>query len=111
MLLKLSELKNLIGDQSLARIFEIGLNAALVQEQKKRGMIPNLGRTKAEELLAKTQSAGNIQKKPVSEEVLIAKASRFIPIEFKRVIFQRSQGRCEFIPIPKRDSKISSSYR
>jgi hypothetical protein len=34
---KLAELKNLIGDQSLAKIFEMSLDAKLLAERKKRG--------------------------------------------------------------------------
>ena len=102
-LVKISDLKNLIGDESLAKIFERGLDAALFQERKKRGYLPKTtatNRTK-KATQVKTQPAGKVSVKITEDkkhnQSALSRTSRFIPQEFKRIIYARSQGQCEFV--------------
>lgn len=95
---KISDLKDLIGEKSLAEIFELGLDAVLFHEKKKRGQTQQPAPEKQK--ILKTQPAGNSP--PLTKQVhkvstVPAAKSRFIPINFKRVIYARSQGRCEYM--------------
>ena len=95
---KLQELKNLIGNQSLEKIFDEALNALLLTEQKKRGASP------------KPRDA-NLSRAPYLEKVKSSSTdSRFIPIDLKRLVFARSEGQCEYVD-PATKQRCSSRFR
>jgi hypothetical protein len=107
---KLAELKNLIGDQSLAKIFELSLDAKLLSERKKRGHTSETTKPetnaprKSVQILktspSKTQPAGECANQTQNLKVIDftnARFSRYIPIHLKRIVFQRSNGQCEYI--------------
>lgn len=114
---KLQQFKDLAGDQPLEKIFDQALDALLIIEKKKRGVVesknpvsqskmnPNkltdnhAARGQPADLArikARAQSKAQAQPgvRPQSEAQL---NSRFIPIDLKRIVFARSKGQCEYL--------------
>jgi hypothetical protein len=99
----LSEVKNLIGNEALSRIFDQSLRVYLEVEKKKRG------RTEIDRKLAKKTEPKN-EKEPTTQASIqestfpgkLDAKSRFISIEVKRAVAKRSGGQCEFVnPVTK----------
>jgi len=87
---KLQQLKNLIGTQSLEHIFDQALDALLLTEKKKRGVIQKT----VEIYAAQGRPADSVALKTRTDAQL---NSRFVSIELKRFVFARSKGQCEFV--------------
>jgi hypothetical protein len=105
---KLSEVKNLIGNESLKDIFDLALESLLQQTKKKKGMTAPHSTSPGKPELnvdSKTNSEVNAQAIKTSY-----KPSRFIPIEVKRKISLRSGNQCEFIN-PQTRKRCSSRYK
>jgi len=117
---KLSEVKNLIGNESLQEIFDQGLDALIHESQKKKGRVKVSDKIKdpikdkeetvheRSEMVKPTSST-----LPAKEEATIptppsSYRSRFISIHTKRIISARSGDQCEHVD-PK--SKIRCTSR
>ena len=125
-LTKLQQLKDLAGDQSLEKIFDQALDALLLIEKKKRGVIQinKSVSTKANGEVAKTKSKIDPEKPitnsaaqgqpaepaPLKELTEAQLNSRFIPIDLKRFVFARSKGRCEFVD-PRSKTRCDTTFR
>jgi hypothetical protein len=133
-LLKLKQLKDLIGNQSLKKTFDEALNALLKVEQKKRGALsPKEGANvdeskKMTASLEETNASSHPEANPIKHEFHDANFnpelelkkitpqteaqlnSRFISIHLKRFVFKRSQGQCEYLH-PKTKQRCLSRYR
>jgi hypothetical protein len=81
---KLARARELIHTETMAEVFEKALDALIAEKEK------SLGKT-----ASKTEPAP-----PVEEQVALAPTSqnpRYIPTKFKRIIYDRSNGQCEYI--------------
>jgi 5-methylcytosine-specific restriction endonuclease McrA len=115
---KLHQLKDLIGNPSLKEIFDQALDAFLLVEKKKRGVISTQSKvTKAKSKVRaeKTVASIAVQGQPAESARLKNRTatqlnSRFIPIDLKRFVFARSNGRCEFID-PRTKTRCASTFR
>ena len=135
---KLQQLKDLIGNPSLEKIFDQALDALLLIEKKKRGVIhaksemiqtkdevtktkskmpntkgevPNIKGAVPEE---KPTGAGTMHGQPADPALLKNRTeaqlnSRFIPIDLKRFVFARSKGQCEFVD-PRTKTRCDSRF-
>ena len=111
----LEAVKALIGSQSLENIFNQALQSLLAIEKKKKGadgvkitnptLPAEFGKVKIENIKATTSEKNQMQspQKPLA-------TSRFIPINLKRFIFERSKGQCEHID-KATQKRCSSRYR
>ena len=99
-LARMERAKELLGDQSLEAIFDRALQVLVQAEEKKRGMGCTPAKTKANiSIEIPTQLA---------EEAALN--SRFIPINMRRIVFERSQGQCEFVDA-ETQKRCSSRYQ
>ena len=103
---KLQSVKSLMGERSIESIFDEALDLLLLKEQKKRGMIAKEKGLKLDGANAKTVSARTDHEKvanitdptrPAEWSEPSKLNSRFIPIDLKRFVFNRSKGQCEFV--------------
>ena len=99
---KIKKVKNLIGDISLEDLFNRALEALTQQEEKKRGVTRAPARVKRSDSFSSIRLRSRTQSEKVK--------SRFIPIEFKRKIFERSGGQCEYFH-PQTNRRCDSRYR
>jgi len=127
---KLQQLKELIGNPSLERIFDQALDALLLAEKKKRGVIHAKGEVpdttgamtqkKLTDTASYTDTGVNTDTsathcQPADWPSLKARTeaqlnSRFIPIDLKRFVFTRSNGQCEFVD-PRTKTRCHSRFR
>lgn len=91
----LSEVKNLIGNEALSKIFDQSLRVYLETEKKKRGRTENIERSQESTLPVKPETKSR---------------SRFIPIHVVRAVSRRSGGQCEFVD-PKTQIRCCSKFR
>ena len=116
-LLKLQQIKDLIGNQSLEAILDKALDALLLSEQKKRGVIDS-ARSKSQGLHkspnaqvganANPGRPADLKTHPTRTETQLK--SRFIAIDLKRLIFARSKGQCEHVD-PRTNLRCKSRFR
>jgi hypothetical protein len=119
---KLQQLKNLKGDSSLEHIFEQALDALLMIEKKKRGVVQAKEEVKVKtiretgtSLTAANDAAGSAHGQPADLKNASVRTeaqlnSRFISIDLKRFVFARSQGQCEFVD-PRTKTRCHSRFR
>jgi hypothetical protein len=123
---KLKQLKDLIGNSSLETIFDQALDAFLLNEQKKRGVISKKvsGRDQITHQLTPTDADPNtntdtnknaVRGRPADPLPLKTRTeaqlnSRFVSIDLKRFVFARSKGQCEFID-PRTKTRCESRFR
>ncbi len=89
---KISALKELVGEVSFESVLDQGLDLLISNEQKKQG---------------RGERASPSRGKPAPTRPA---ESRYTPIEFKRVIFNRSKGQCEYVDA-KTHRRCVSRYR
>lgn len=84
---KLKRAQELIRTETVAELLEKALDALIDQQEKK------LGKVLKENLIPEIKPT-----LPTPPAALLKKnTSRYIPKEFKRIIYQRSGGKCEFV--------------
>ncbi len=105
---KITALKELMGDISLESIFDQGLELLILKGQKKQGRTESATTTQPAE--SQEKAAYNAALPLVAAEMNHSSFSRFIPVGFKRFIFQRSKGQCEFVDT-KTNRRCESRYR
>ena len=114
-LLKLQKIKDLIGNQSLEVIFDKALDALLLNEQKKHGVIDStrskpLGCQKSAKATANSNPGRPADLKEHNPRTEAQLKSRFIGIDLKRLIFARSKGQCEHVD-PRTNLRCKSRFR
>jgi hypothetical protein len=136
---KINRVKELLGEKSLEAIFDQALGLLIAKEEIKRGMNQPATKTettrttqlkKTAKLLTEEQPVEKqpIEKQPIEKQLAAelptseipnlklsnphskSTDSRYISIELKRAVFQRSQGTCEYIHA-KTGSRCQSKYR
>jgi 5-methylcytosine-specific restriction endonuclease McrA len=127
---KLQQLKDLVGHPSLEKIFDLALDALLLSEKKKRGVIQkklSTNEVKLNGIQAKSDviDMNAVQGPPADSAILKTRTetkpcnahrseaqlnSRFIPIALKRLVFARSHGQCEFVD-PRTKTRCHSTFR
>ena len=115
---KLTEVKNLIGHESLKDIFDQAMDALLHHHQKKQGRITpvrkaNVNLTGEESLSPNETGASDPLIKNREVQVGLAanqKTSRFISIRSKRIVSERSKGQCEYVN-PQTLERCNCRYR
>ena len=89
---KLNRVKELIGANSLESIFDQALETLIHQEEKKRGK-------------------NKIPTPPAAQpKQSVANNPRYIPVSFKRVLYTRSKGQCEYLD-EMTSARCTSKYR
>lgn len=125
---KLQQLKDLVGDLPLETLFDQALDVLLLVEKKKRGVLPATIRETKNKALTKSEAQVTnfihaaqgrpADKAPAKKSIEVKNQtqtkvqlrSRFIPIEFKRLVFARSKGQCEFAD-PRVKTRCHSRFR
>ena len=128
---KINRVKELLGEKSLETIFDQALELLILKEEKKRGMFHHPEKRKSAEIskqiekdltsnlktpqpiefkIKKTEEVPVNKRK--NDEIVFSRSShsRFVPIDLKRAIFQRSKGQCEYID-SKTGDRCRSKYR
>jgi hypothetical protein len=93
---KLARARELIHTETMAEVFEKALDALIAEKEKAMGKTPK----------------DNQPTPPAEEETAIVHKSqnpRYIPAKFKRIIFARSKGQCEYIN-PENRRCLSQKY-
>jgi hypothetical protein len=107
---KLAEVKNLIGNESLKDIFDLALESLLEQTKKRKGMTAPKSTSPGTPGLKKDSKPVSTAETRVEPTKPGKTNSRFIPIDIKRVICQRSGNQCEFIDL-KTQKRCTSRYK
>jgi hypothetical protein len=106
---KLQQLKNLIGNSSLEKIFDQALDALLLTEKNNRGVDPKkVNDTNSNPVIAAQGRPADLLHLKTRTEAQLN--SRFIPIDLKRFVFARSKGQCEFVG-PRTKARCESRFR
>ena len=112
---KLNRAKELIRTETIAELLDQALTALIYQEEKKLGKIEKTVLSEKtvmpKNTISKSTLPATLAKKsngPNSSKSLNS-SSRYIPVQFKKIIFSRSNGQCEYTdPISKRRCKSKS---
>lgn len=85
---KLARARELIHTETMAEVFEKALDALIKEKEMALGKVQLAEKTKAS-----TQPAKSISTQAQKTDSNL----RYIPTQFKRIIYERSKGQCEFI--------------
>jgi hypothetical protein len=119
---RLKQLKDLIGNSSLETIFDQALDALLLNEQKKRGVISKkvsgtdqVNDTHVDTDIGPDKNTNAVRGRPADSLPLKTRTeaqlnSRFVSIDLKRFVFARSKGQCEFRD-PRTKIRCESRFR
>ncbi len=83
---KLTRARELIHTETMAEVFERALDSLIAEKEKALG---NSKTTESRKILPAEEPTPPPQKPSAN--------ARYIPTQFKRIIFERSKGQCEFI--------------
>lgn len=97
---KLNRARELIHADTMAEVFEKALDSLIAEKEKALGKVQRVENTKAS-----TPPAKPITTQPRKFD----SNPRYIPTQFKRIIYERSKGQCEFIN-SKRTRCLSKSH-
>jgi len=114
---RLSQVKQLVGDMSLESVFKEALDALYEKELKKRGaesLKKSFGKDSEKNDSNKNKDLATppAELKGAQHRIQLESSSRsrYIPMPFRRELFKRSQGQCEFKD-PKTFKRCPSKFR